>query len=189
MRRGWEQGRKLLMALAALSVIALPSPATAHDSSSLTDTAIERILDASSQVLLQVQKVPAGLLRGQQAEAWPSPKLSALDEELERLQEEIDLVLEHLYVDGGVAFESPAARIATPRAGRAFSADRGVRVARSFIEHLARLESQDTFVKEVYSLGKAAYMYDLIGGYREQMDLYRRFAELDDNPAESGRSP
>jgi len=150
----------------------------AHDASSLNDDAIDRMNDTIVNNVLQTQGVLSGIFQRQRADAaWPDPEIDRLQSELMHLKEESELTLEYLLASGA-NLQSAESLMANPRAGRSVSADQAIDTAIALLKHASTLENLDAFVKEIYTGGQSAYMYNLLTAYREKMALYAELMKL-----------
>jgi hypothetical protein len=67
-------------------------------------------------------------------------------------------------------------------AGRTVAANQLVQTTYDLIKYMETLENQQAFIKEIYTGGKAAYMYNLMTSQREKMDIYRTLFNVMPSP-------
>jgi hypothetical protein len=168
----WYRNILLVLCLLSMSVV------DAHDASTMNDNAVDDINANAAKGVLDLQATLSAIFQRQQPDTkWPHPALELLELEMMHLQEETDLSLEYLFLNG-VNIQSAQEMIQNPRAGGAVAASQAVITGLALIKRTAAMESLDAFVKEIYSGGQAAYMYNLVGAYREKMDLYAELMKL-----------
>ena len=162
---------------ATLSLLACTG-ALAHDAANLNDTGVERMNDAIAAKMLEAQVLLSEYFQRRRKPAnWPDEDLTRLESDLEHMKEDADMSLEY-FLAQGVNIQSPAVLRENPIAGRAVAASQAVNTAIALARHVLELESQEALVKEVYAQGLTAYMYNLVGAYREKMDLYGELNKL-----------
>ena len=177
-----------LLALAFLA----PPAATAHEAANLNDYGVQRMNDTIAAKVLEAQVLMSEYFqRRRKPEQWPDQDLTRLESDLKHLKEDADMSLEYL-LGQGVNIQDPAALKANPIAGGAVAGSQAVNTAISMVQHAASLDSQDAFVKEIYGQGLSAYMYNLVGAYREKMDLYdallKAAGDGSDEPKQDGET-
>lgn len=156
---------------ATLYLLACPG-SLAHDAANMNDTGVERMNDSIAAKMLEVQVLLSEYFQRRRKPAtWPDQDLVRLESDLEHMKEDADMSLEY-FLARGVNVQSPEVLKEYPIAGRAVAASQAVNTAIALARHVVGLESQEALVKEVYSQGLTAYMYNLVGAYREKMDLY-----------------
>lgn len=175
---------------ATLSLVAC-SGALAHDAANLNDTGVERMNDSIATKMLEVQVLLSEYFqRRRKPAAWPDQDLTRLESDLQHMKEDADMSLEY-FLAKGVNIQSPEVLKGYPIAGRAVAASQAVNTAIALARHVLALESQEALVKEVYGQGLTAYMYNLVGAYREKMDLYGELMKRggdSDEPQQDGET-
>ena len=149
------------------------SPVTAHDYNNLNEIMIDRANDAISKSILQAQSFMTEIFQQRYKPAsWPDVKLNVLRSDLMHQVEEADMSLEY-FASRGVNILSTEVLFDNPLAGRSVAASQGIKTTYELLRHINTLESVDEFIKEIYSGGMSAQMYNLVTSYREKMDLYK----------------
>jgi hypothetical protein len=171
--RKYSYIRYLHLNALALLIYFFTTATSAHDAGNLNETSIDRTNDLVVVAIERIQQQLATIFQFRQGSSlWPNPEILRNREELLHLQEESELSLEYL-VNYGINLQNPELLRATPRAGRTLSASQAVAVAISILDHTTNLESEDTFVNEIYNGGLSAYMYNLLGAHKDRMELYK----------------
>lgn len=111
------------------------------------------------------------LRRRSDANVWPVPALQRTRDELIVLKEQVHEIVEHFLADG-VNLQSPEDLRAKPRSGRSVAAMQALEACIALIDRAAALESQNAFISEFYSDGRAARIFELADAHRDRMDLY-----------------
>lgn len=151
---------------------AVDADVSAHGGGNWNAFTIDRVNNNAQTQVLQVQQAISNLIRGRaEASDWPMPELQRMRDDLLSMKEEVDEILEH-YVTDGANLQLAQNLRAEPRMGRTAAASRSLEASISLIRHAAGLESKDAFVKEFYSRGMAAYLYELLEAHKDRMDLY-----------------
>jgi hypothetical protein len=145
----------------------------AHEYTNLNEIMIDRTNDSIAANIVQVQTFLSDIFRQRyKAETWPDIKITVLRNDLMHQKEEANMSLDY-FVANGVNIQSMESLFNNPLAGRALAANQGIETTYALLKHVNDLESQEEFIKEIYSAGMSAYMYNLITAYREKMDLYK----------------
>jgi hypothetical protein len=145
----------------------------AHDYSNLNEIMIDRSNESIVNSLFQIQSFLTDIFRkSYKAESWPDRKITLLRNDLMHQKEEANMNLDY-FVASGINIQSVEVLFNNPLAGRSLAGNQGVETAYALLKHIDTLESQEAFVKEIYSSGQSAYMYNLVTAYREKMELYK----------------
>jgi hypothetical protein len=145
----------------------------AHEYTNLNEIMIDRVNDSIAGSILQVQSFLTEIFRqSYKPDSWPDTKITVLRNDLMHQKEEANMSLDY-FVAKGINVQSQEVLYNNPLAGRSVAASQGIETAFALLKHVNTLESQDEFVKEIYSGGQSAHMYNLLTAYREKMDLYR----------------
>lgn len=149
------------------------STSSAHDAGYLNEASIDRTNDLVVVAIERIQQQLATIFQFRQGPPlWPNPEILRNREKLLQLQEETELNLEYL-INNGINLQNLDLLRTTPRAGRTLSASQIIAVAINIIDHTASLESEDTFVNEIYNEGLSAYMFNLLAAHKDRMELYK----------------
>jgi len=150
----------------------------AHEPASYTDSGVSRMNDTVYTNVLQAQTVLSSFMqRIQVSSVWPDPQITRLHDDLIHLKEETEHSLEYFGIIG-VNIRSAETLRENPIAGRSVAAAQAVETTMTLLKHVMSLDSQDSFVSEIYSGGTSAYMYNLVGAHREKMELYAEIEKL-----------
>ena len=145
----------------------------AHEYSNLNEIMIDRSNDSISSSIIQVQSFLTTIFKqSYKTTSWPDIKLTVLRNDLMHQMEEASMSLDY-FADAGVNIQSQEVLLDNPLAGRSVAASQGIETAYALLKHLNTLNGQDEFVKEIYTGGQSAHMYNLLTAYREKMDLYQ----------------
>jgi hypothetical protein len=162
---------KYFTAALLLSSISITAPA--HDYNNLNEIMIDRANEAVSKSILQAQSFMTEIFQQRyKPTSWPDVKLNVLRNDLMHQVEEADMSLEY-FASKGVNLQSTEILFDNPLAGRSVAASQGVKTTYELLKHINTLESVDDFIREIYSGGMSAQMYNLVTAYRQKMDLYR----------------
>ena len=163
----------LLKIIAVMLSLIISFNGQAHEYTNLNEIMIDRTNESIGSSITQVQSYLSEIFRQRyKPETWPDTKLTVLRNDLMHQKEEANMSLDY-FVANGVNIQSAEALFNNPLAGRALAASQGIETAFALLKYVNTLESQEAFVKEIYSGGISAYMYNLITAYREKMDLYK----------------
>lgn len=144
-----------------------------HEYSNLNEVMIDRANDSIANSVLQVQSFLTTIFRKTYVpDQWPDRKLTVLRNDLMHQKEEANMSLDY-FAANGVNVQDKNVFWDNPLAGRSMAANQAVETAFTFLKYIVTLESQDQFIKEIYTGGKSAHMYNLLTAYREKMDLYK----------------
>jgi len=185
------KAKKMNAGCAVLSIALLLFSANtqvfAHGGGNWDPFTIDRVNNDAEARVLQLQQQISNLIRARtEADVWPMPELQGLRDGFFNAKEEVDEVLEHFVSDGANLQLTENLR-AEPRMGRTAAASRSLEASITLIAHAATLESKDAFVKEFYSRGPAAILYELLEAHKDRMDLYGELiaiAEQSEKPEE-----
>lgn len=156
-----------------LCSLMLFSDARAHTYTTLNEYQIDRANDTASTSILQLQVFLADMFKQKHmSDRWPELKLMAIRDDMAHQKEEAEMGIEY-FLSTGINIQSQEALVAKPVAGRTVAASQMVDTAYALIKHMETLENQQAFIKEIYTGGQSAYMYNLITSQREKMELYR----------------
>jgi hypothetical protein len=173
-----------VLSVAAL-IFSLDTEVFAHGGGNWNPFRIDRVNNDAQARVLQFQQEISDLIRGRsEAIDWPVPDLQRMRDELISVKEEVDEILEH-YVTDGANLQLAQNLRAEPRMGRTAAASRSLDASISLISHAATLEDRDAFVKEFYSRGLAAYLYELLEAHKDRMDLYGELMAVVEQPDET----
>ncbi len=165
-----NQWRNILAGL-ILSLASLSSHA--HEYSNLNEIMIDRANDSIANSVLQVQSFLTEIFRKTYVpDEWPDRKLTVLRNDLMHQKEEANMSLDY-FAANGVNVQTQEVLWDNPLAGRSMAANQAVETAFSFLKYIVTLENQDVFIKEIYSGGQSAHLYNLLTAYREKMALYK----------------
>ncbi len=158
---------------AALLLISVSISVPAHDYNNLNEIMIDRANDAIFKSILQAQSFMTEIFQQRyKPTSWPDVKLNLLRNDLMHQVEEADMSLEY-FATRGVNIQSTEVLFDYPLAGRSVAASQGIKTTYELLKHINTLESADEFIREIYTGGMSAQMYNLITAYRQKMDLYR----------------
>jgi PAS domain-containing protein len=158
---------------AGLLVFFLLSDVYAHDYKNLDEVMIDLSNNMIAASVLQVQDYLTGLMKQtNQPPAWPDRKLTILRRDLMHQLQDAGMSLNY-FQDNGINLQSNEELLDNPLAGRSVAASQALGTAYDLLRHIDTLESQDTFIREIYSKGTASYMYQLLSAQREKIDLYQ----------------
>ena len=144
-----------------------------HEYSNLNEIMIDRSNDSVANSVLQVQSFLTEIFRNTYTpDVWPDRKLTILRNDLMHQKEEANMSLDY-FAANGVNIQSRDVLFDNPLAGRSIAANQAVETAFALLKYIITLESQDQFIKEIYSGEQSAHMYNLLTAYREKMDLYK----------------
>lgn len=144
-----------------------------HEYSNLNEIMIDRANDSVANSVLQVQSFLTEIFRKTYiSDDWPDRKLTILRNDLMHQKEEANMSLDY-FAANGINIQSQEVLFDNPLAGRSMAANQAVETAFTFLKYITTLESQDQFIKEIYSGGQSAHMYNLLTAYREKMDIYK----------------
>ncbi len=159
--------------LIIISCISFSSTLYGHEYSNLNEIMIDRSNDSVANSVLQVQSFLTEIFRNTYTpDVWPDRKLTILRNDLMHQKEEANMSLDY-FAAKGVNIQSSDVLFDNPLAGRSMAANQAVETAFAFLKYITTLESQDQFIKEIYSGGQSAHMYNLLTAYREKMELYK----------------
>ena len=157
----------------------------AHEYSNLNEIMIDRANDSIENSVVQVQSFLTEIFRKTYVpEKWPDRKLTILRNDLLHQKEEANMSLEY-FASKGINIQTQDVLWDSPLAGRSMAASQAVETAFAFLKYITTLESQDQFIKEIYSGGPSAHMYNLITAYREKMGLYKAIFDNVPGPAQA----
>lgn len=158
---------------AALLLLTVSFAARAHDYNNLNEIMIDRANEAISKSILQAQSFMTEIFQQRyKPTSWPDMKLNILRNDLMHQVEEADMSLEY-FATRGVNIQSTEVLFDNPLAGRSVAASQGIKTTYELLRHINTLENADEFIREIYSGGMSAQMYNLVTSYRQKMDLYR----------------
>jgi hypothetical protein len=173
--------------IVAVLMFAADTQVLAHGGGNWNAFTIDRVNKNAQTQVLELQQEISNLIRGRgEASDWPVPELQRMRDELLSVKEEVDEILEH-YVSDGANLQLAQNLRAEPRMGRTAAASRSLEASILLITHAATLESKDAFIKEFFSRGQAAYLYELLEAHKDRMDLYGELmavADQADKPEE-----
>jgi hypothetical protein len=153
-------------------VIVSGTEVCAHGGGNWNDFTIDRVNNSAQSKVLELQQAVSSLIRSRtETTDWPMPELQRLRDDLLSVKEEVDEILEH-YVSDGANLQLLENLRADPRMGRTAAASRSLDACIALIAHAATLENKDAFIKEFYSRGTAAYLYELLEAHKDRMALY-----------------
>jgi hypothetical protein len=145
----------------------------AHEYTNLNEVMIDRTNESIENSLLQIQSFLTSIFRkSYKPESWPDRKITLLRNDLIHQKEEANMNLDY-FAANGINLQSPEILFDNPLAGRSVAGNQGVEIVYALLKHMDTLESQDAFIKEIYSGGLSGHMYNLATAYREKMSLYR----------------
>ncbi|MGK0297696.1 MAG: hypothetical protein ACI9XC_001312 [Gammaproteobacteria bacterium] len=145
----------------------------AHEYTNLNEVMIDRTNESIEKSLLQIQSFLTEIFRkSYKPETWPDRKITLLRNDLMHKKDEANMNLDY-FAANGINLQSPEILFENPLAGRSVAGNQGVEIVYALLKHMDTLESQDEFIKEIYSSGLSGHMYNLVTAYREKMSLYR----------------
>ncbi len=145
----------------------------AHTYTTLNEYQIDRANDTASTSVMQLQVFLSDMFKQRYtADRWPDLKLAAMRDDMMHQIEEAEMGVEY-FLSTGINIQSQEVLLANPVAGRTVAANQLVQTTYALIKYMETLENQQAFIKEVYTGGQSAYMYNLITAQREKMDIYR----------------
>ena len=155
----------------------------AHTYTTLNEYQIDRANDTASASILQLQVFLSDMFKQKHvSDRWPDIKLSAMRDDMMHQLEEAEMGMEY-FLSTGINIQSQEVLLANPVAGRTVAANQMVETANALIKYMATLQDQQVFIKEVYTGGQSAYMYNLLTSQREMMELYRAIFNSVPSPA------
>ena len=158
---------------AVLLLLLLSLNSYAHEYSNLNEIMIDRANDSIASSIVQVQSFLTDIFRQRyKPEVWPDVKLTVLRNDLMHQKEEANMSLDY-FAANGINIQSTEVLFDNPLAGRSVAASQGIETAYAMLAYVTTLESQEEFIKQIYTGGMSAHMYNLITAYREKMDLYK----------------
>jgi len=151
-----------------------PVPALAHGEGDWNDFMIDNKIDTVATTIQYVRKQIADIVLGRKnITSWPDPVLRQLKIELMVVNEELEFLLNHLQETDGIHIQVKSTLLENPQAGRSVAASYAAELALELVEHIASLEDQYAFKKELNEDGKGAYIFDLMDSYTESMAIYK----------------
>ncbi len=143
-----------------------------HDYTNLNEYQIDRTNESISTGILQIQTFISEIFKQQHiSDKWPDPKMLLLRDDMLHQREETAMGLEY-FLAAGFNTQASDQLLAHPLVGRSVAANQVVESTYALINYINAMESQDTFIKEVYANGQATWMYNLVTAQREKMDIY-----------------
>ena len=165
-----------------LSGVLLFGNASAHTYTTLNEYQIDRANETASTSVLQLQVFLSDMFKQKyMADRWPDLKLSAMRDDMMHQIEEAEMGIEY-FLSTGLNTQSAPVLLLNPVAGRTVAANQLVQTSYDLIKYMETLENQQAFIKEIYTGGKAAYMYNLMTSQREKMDIYRTLFNVMPSP-------
>jgi hypothetical protein len=145
----------------------------AHDYKNIDEVMIDLSNNMIAASTLQVQEYLSGLInQTNKPPSWPDRKITILRRDLMHQLEDAGMSLSY-FQDIGTNLQSYEELLNNPLAGRSVTASQSLETAYTLLRHVNTLESQDAFIKEIYSDGLSSYMYKLLTTQRQQIELYK----------------
>jgi hypothetical protein len=165
---------KVTLSMFAVAVLALAVDAdvSAHGGGNWDPFTIDRVNNDAQARVIELQQEISNVIRGRgDSSEWPTPELQRMRDKLFSVKEEVDEILEH-YVSDGANLQLAKNLRDEPRMGRTAAASRSLDASIALITHAASLEGREAFMKEFFSHGTAAYLYELLEAHADRMVLY-----------------
>lgn len=144
-----------------------------HEYSNLNERMIDRANDSIAASTLQIQSFLTTIFRQQyKPDSWPDIKIRLLRNDLMHQREEANMSLDY-FAANKVNIQSKDTLFNNPLAGRSVAASQSIETSFALLNHINTLKNQEEFIKEIYSGGMSAHLYNLVTSYREKMDLYK----------------
>lgn len=159
---------------AVIAGLLLASVATAHGEGDWNDFKVDNKNEAVAIQLGHVRKIISDIVMARRpVTEWPDLELMRARDRLAHLAEEVDAMLDHFREDG-IMIQFTDSLHEHPRAGQSVAARHALEACIEVIDHMASLDGPEAFADELHDGGLAAYMFDLMDVYVDNMALYGR---------------
>ncbi|MDX1498498.1 MAG: hypothetical protein R3176_01290 [Woeseiaceae bacterium] len=159
---------------AAVAGLLLATVATAHGEGDWNDFKVDNKNEAVAQQLAHTRKIISDIVLARRpVTEWPDLELMRARDRLAHLAEEVDAMLDHFREDG-ITIQFTDSLHEHPRAGQSVAARHALETCIDLIDHMAALDGVEAFADELHEGGPAAYLFDLMDAYVDNMALYGR---------------
>lgn len=143
-----------------------------HEATNLDDFALDQTNQKILTSILNTQEILSDFFQfNKKTDVWPSQSMIEVRNELIHLQEDSEMNLEYLAING-ININQPEALKKNPLAGRTVSASQAINTTIALLDRAISLDNQEEFIKEIHSSGPVAHMFNLVTIIKEKMDLY-----------------
>lgn len=161
-----------LAGTAFLACLVTASGVFAHGEADWNEFKIDNKNKAVAEQLAHAREVISDVVLGRrEVTEWPDLELMRMRDRLEHLGEEVDGMLAH-FRDDGLLIQFADTLREHPRAGQSVAARHAITTCIELLDHMASLDGVAAFENELHEDGLAAYIFDLMDAYVENMALY-----------------